>query len=648
MTILLHFILGLAMLSAPDTLRGATVSARRLQPASGDSIGRKEMRNFEGVDEALRHMAGIQVRDYGGTGGLKTVNVRSLGSAHTRVSIDGIEVRNPQNAQVDLGRYSASQFEAAVVGSGAAGHLISPSQAVAGASVNLVTAAPLFREGETDRFRFSLGGGSFNTFSPSLSWALKTGRNTAMSLSARYRVSDGRYRFRVSGLPRQDGAAYDTTMLRENSDYRSFSASATANGAGWKAQAFFFDSERGLPGPVVRKGGGIPLESDRQEDRNFHLQGEWTPSKAGRALVLRGKYWHDHLRFQDMSEENPLEVGPEASTYETDGAQAAAALMLRLSQVWSLDFSGEACLESMTVRARGRMNPGRLTAGLRGAFSGEWERVTASASLAYIVDESKSEDGRSGHGYLAPCLDFSWMPSERFSAGAYLRKSCRLPSLGDIYFTGSVSSKLKSEKAAQACAYLDISPADSWKLRTEIYHNRVTDKIIALPRQSLFRWSMINLGKASITGVETKLSHVCGHLRLDLRYSWQQALDRSRPGQPGYGGQLPYIPRHSADFTAGWESGRWALIALASFCSERFSSSANFPEYRLAPWFCGDLSCRFSIAEGLDISLYVKNITSKQYEIIKGYPMPGASLSAKLEWSFSISDKNHILKTKVL
>ena len=34
------------------------------------------------VADALRYFSGVQVKDYGGVGGLKTVNIRSLGTAY--------------------------------------------------------------------------------------------------------------------------------------------------------------------------------------------------------------------------------------------------------------------------------------------------------------------------------------------------------------------------------------------------------------------------------------------------------------------------------------------------------------------------------------------------------------------------------------
>ena len=63
------------------------------------------------VADALKYFAGVQIKDYGGLGGLKTINVRSLGAQHVGVYIDGIRITNAQNGTVDLGKYSLSSME---------------------------------------------------------------------------------------------------------------------------------------------------------------------------------------------------------------------------------------------------------------------------------------------------------------------------------------------------------------------------------------------------------------------------------------------------------------------------------------------------------------------------------------------------------
>ena len=63
------------------------------------------------VADAIRYFSGVQIKDYGGIGGIKTINVRSMGSQHTAVYYNGVQLGNAQNGQVDLGRFSLDNLE---------------------------------------------------------------------------------------------------------------------------------------------------------------------------------------------------------------------------------------------------------------------------------------------------------------------------------------------------------------------------------------------------------------------------------------------------------------------------------------------------------------------------------------------------------
>ena len=58
------------------------------------------------MGDALKRFAGVQVKDYGGVGGMKTVNIRDLGAGHTGVTYDGVQVGDCQSGQVDLSRFT--------------------------------------------------------------------------------------------------------------------------------------------------------------------------------------------------------------------------------------------------------------------------------------------------------------------------------------------------------------------------------------------------------------------------------------------------------------------------------------------------------------------------------------------------------------
>lgn len=84
--------------SLSHQLREVVVTARKpnediipAQVLSGEELHRL---NSNSVADALRYFSGVQVKDYGGVGGIKTVNIRSMGTNHTGVVYDGVELGN--------------------------------------------------------------------------------------------------------------------------------------------------------------------------------------------------------------------------------------------------------------------------------------------------------------------------------------------------------------------------------------------------------------------------------------------------------------------------------------------------------------------------------------------------------------------------
>ena len=106
---ILAAVIAFCLQAPPDTLAPAAVYAvkelpvvRATEAVQVDTL----VQTPRAVADLLRVFTGVQVKDYGGAGGLKTVNVRSLGSEHVGIFLDGIQVDNAQNMQVDLGRFS--------------------------------------------------------------------------------------------------------------------------------------------------------------------------------------------------------------------------------------------------------------------------------------------------------------------------------------------------------------------------------------------------------------------------------------------------------------------------------------------------------------------------------------------------------------
>ena len=104
MILKLLFLLLVPTLSPPDTtevLDASVVTAFRqpdkIIPAQALQGEQLEKLSALSVADAIRYFSGVQIKDYGGIGGLKTINVRSMGSQHVGVFYDGIQLGNAQN-----------------------------------------------------------------------------------------------------------------------------------------------------------------------------------------------------------------------------------------------------------------------------------------------------------------------------------------------------------------------------------------------------------------------------------------------------------------------------------------------------------------------------------------------------------------------
>ena len=109
-----------------------------------------EKLNTHSVADALRYFSGIQLKDYGGVGGIKTVNIRSMGTHHLGISYDGIQLGNAQNGQIDLGQFSLDNVEEITVYNGQKSAIFQPASDFGNAgAIYIRTKAPEFSGNES-------------------------------------------------------------------------------------------------------------------------------------------------------------------------------------------------------------------------------------------------------------------------------------------------------------------------------------------------------------------------------------------------------------------------------------------------------------------------------------------------------------------
>lgn len=615
-----------------DSLRAARVTAAlQIAPPSA-AIGGEWLRAAENLPAAIREFSGVQLRDYGGAGGLKTINVRSLGSAHTAIFLDGVPIDNAQNTQVDLGRISTEGLEKAELFQGQRSRLLQTAREYGSASSLHLTSALPAPEGRNG-FKVRLRGGAFGTVAPSAAWESRWSPALSSRVQMGFTNAHGRYPFHVKDFRNtQEGyRGYDTVMVRQNCDLTEFRADAhlffTPVGGRYEARVSWYDADRGIPGPVYKQADSYPLSSDRQGDRNLSIQagGEQELSPA-LSLLVRAKYARDVLDYLDISE-----IDPSISAdwnYLMQSAYLSAGLGWKATERWH--FGGAVDGQYETLRAR-MASPKRRTlfaAGSAAYLDGPWR---VNAALQYQLSR-----GSGSYGFLSPSLLLEWTPDPCWEFGGLLKRSCRLPSFNDLYYSQITVRKLEPEQVYQAAAHWSWNrryPHWHFQAREELYYNYVKDKLIAVPNGSLFRWSMYNLGSVRIFGDEITASASWHSEAVTLggtaRYTFQWAHDSET------GGQIPYIPLHSANFRLFSRLGGFSIDLQGFLTGERYTSSTNRPDFRIAPWTTWDASVAYAFPRnGLTLRAQVNNLLNEQYEIIRQYPMPGLHGFITLDYVF--------------
>lgn len=613
-----------------DLLPAQTLSGKQLESLSAQSVA-----------DAIRFFSGVQIKDYGGIGGLKTVNIRSMGTNHVGVFYDGIELGNAQNGQIDLGRFALDNLEAVSVYNGQRSSIFQSARDFGSAgTVYLQSRIPTFKQGKRENLRAMFKTGSFGLANPSVAYERDLGHGMAASLSADYMYTNGRYKYR-----RMTEGGYDTTAVRENGDVSALRAEAGLFGRAkegeWRAKTYLYRSSRGLPGAVVRN---KLSHQDRQWDTNFFIQGSMTRRLSGvYSLKANAKYAYDYLHYlSDPSlDVSTMYVN---NRFRQNEMYLSLANLFNINGHWSMAVSTDYKLNTLSANLINFAYPVRHTTLVAVAAQARYGRLNAQASLlaTFVTDKVLTDTAAAGgKTELTPTAVMSYRPFAKadFTLRAFYKSIFRMPTLNDLYYTFIGNIKLRPEYTHQynlGFTYA-VHPRNKWlshlEMQADAYYNKVEDKIVAMPTSNQYRWTMMNLGEVEIKGVDVSLQSAFAlpqgvMLGVRASYTYQHAEDVTAPTSNYYRNQIPYIPWHSGSLTLNTEWRGWELNYSFIYTGKRYDASDNIPENYVPEWYTSDLSLTygFTIARTrLRLTAEVNNIFNQQFEVVKCYPMPGTN-----------------------
>ena len=615
----------------------SVTSAAPVQRVSREDIDRL---GHAGVSEVLKYMSGVNVRDYGGVGGLKTVSVRGMGAKHTAVSYDGVVVSDAQSGVVDLGRFPLNNLSAVTLAMGLGGDDVMRSAREYSSSTLL--SLRTLSVGKT-MTNIELKGGSFGYAGASLFHRYKPAGEWGLSFNGNYLRSDGMYPFELvnSGLV--------TREKRRDSDIDVISLEANADawlaGGMLDAKLCYYSSERGLPGAV-----NLYNKENRERlwNRNAFAQARYMhPISDAWEFQALFKYDYSYSRYRETSAN--YSSGEQVDINIQNELYASLAAACRPLQNLRISFAADAAYSMLENNFENSKSPRRFSSWLVAAADYDLRcvRFTASLLATSVVDEVRGGEGMPSFFRVSPSFGVIVAPFDNdiLHLRASVKDACRVPTFADLYYLRLGNVGLKPEKATQcnvgATLYLSGDGCfRNFTFAADGYYNNVRDKIVALP--TMYIWRMMNFGRADIWGADASVSMRLAlskkvALMLDAAYSFQYAVDVTDVSAKNYRHQLPYTPRHSGSLTMSIENPVVNVSYLLSVVGERYMLPQNTANNRMPGYLEHSFSLNRSFVFGgvrLRLQVELLNVTGKQYEVIKNYPMPGfqCRLSARVNF----------------
>ena len=607
-----------------------------------------EKLNTHSVADALRYFSGIQLKDYGGVGGIKTVNIRSMGTHHLGISYDGIQLGNAQNGQIDLGQFSLDNVEEITLYNGQKSAIFQPASDFGHAGAIYIRT----KEPENTHLKFKTQYGSSDMFRFSTLWEQKLSETLSSSVSAGFLTASGKYKFRYERRYPNGETAWDTTAVRQNGDIHAERIEANLFGrlyqGSWQVKGYLYNSARGIPGAIVNN---VWRRGERQQDLNTFVQAAFDKNIGdgfSTRWLAKYAYYNTHYVNKDTTQL------PVDNRYKQQEVYLSTANVLELLPNWSASLSYDFKWNKLNADTYNFAFPTRISNLVSLATAIDYKHLKAQGSIlaTFINDKTHRRGEFAGMNSsntlskLTPALFVNIYPFRGtfFSMRAYVKKSFRMPTFNDLYYTDMGNANLVPESALQYDAgfalnkHFEHGIVRHAEMHFDAYYNTVHDKIVAYPKGQQFRWTMLNLGKVHIKGIDVEAEadfQIGKELVATARaqYTYQDARDVTDPNDSYYKHQIPYIPWHSGSAIVGLSYKNWDLNYSFIYAGERYDEQENILYNHMEPWYTSDLSLRYQWkVNGLLMTAQaeVNNLLDQDYEVIVNYPMPGRNYALTL------------------
>lgn len=608
-------------------LIGKKVDSTRIYRLDEKRIASK---NAADVGELVRYLPGVQVTAYGGIGGLKTANFRSLGAGQTSVVYDHQAQSTTQSGATDLGLIPADFITEIAVIQLASTDVFLPIKSKLSGSILAIQS----KHQASDYKKNGVIGVQTGSFGLVEGFGLvqKRWNKLRMTLSGKSRFSDGSYPF--------DYTNGNTTIssIRKNNQVIDHYGQFSCNYYPSNSHSF----SMGLTGNRYNKelpGAVIFYNDNAQQFLNGNqIDGFLRYVYTTKNIQLKTQINHhrNELIYLDSNYLNA--AGFLKNEFQAQQIAGECQVKFMINQQTNY-LVGTNIRAERLHGAQLSVQPNRIVSeSIIGLTNNQFGVVNAQVGWLTVNDNFSSSASKQ---YVLPSLD--WMlTAKKIAIGITFRQSLRLPTFSEMYYQQIGNSQLLPEKGSQ----FSLRMLHNYKRKKSIiqtiiqpFYAHVTNKINAIPSKNLFIWSIQNIGQTRAFGTEVSeqisVRVKNGLVGLSANYTFQYCIDITDRTSATYKDVISYSPLHTGGVEINYSCKQWRVFSQFNYQGKRFALNENIPSNELAAFSTIDIGGSVQLNRNkqlLYIRLTVNNITNQNYNYINYFVMPGINFHLKLTY----------------
>lgn len=563
-------------------------SSRNVDVVTSEDMESQGMAN---AAQALADITSVNIKDYGGPGGSKTILMRGSTASQVLVLLDGRPVNNPRDGQADLSGIPLDNIDKFEVVHGPASSLYG-SQAMGGA-VNIITKRPPKKGQKTE---VSTSFGTFRTYTEKLLHGARIDKFGYL-ITGGFQSSEG---------------------FRSNSEFNSKDSSLKLeyqinDGNNLIFNSGFYRSKAGTPGTVTS-----PDIDDKQVKLKNYFDFNWN-FKPDTLTGLSAKIYENRDRLEFM--ENTPNFTKDIHATKSRGLDLQFnrrlfdnyQLICGFNYVTNLNDSTSSAKHKYIVRA--------------GYLENQWDAFkNLKLNLGVRVDNYSNFGTKA-----SPSFSFLYRLNKNNKIRGLASRSFRAPTFNDLYWpntaTSAGNSGLSPEKGITAEAGFETE-INKYLSADITYYRNYFDNLINWVKTGS-KWQPTNIKSAVIDGIEFKNKVVLGitGFEFDLGYTYLRAKDDKT------GKYLTYQPMNKADAALKYKDLKGFVFEFkGEFTDKRFDDANN--NLIVKRFFVFGLSLSKKFDKGLTCFGSIDNLFARQYKVVRDYPMPGFSATGGIKVEF--------------